>query len=51
MEQKLIDEVKEKLNNAIKNEEDFETIYSISLELDELIAEYYFKKENTIYGT
>lgn len=51
MEQKLIDEVKEKLNNAIKNEEDFETIYSISLELDKLIAEYYLKKENTIYGT
>ena len=45
MEQKLIDEVKEKLNNAIKNEEDFETIYSISLELDKLIAEFYLSKE------
>ena len=50
MEQKIIDKVKEKLNNAIKNEEDFETIYSISLELDKLIADYYLKKERAIHG-
>lgn len=36
---------KEKLNNAIANEADFETIYSLSVELDNLIAEYYLKGE------
>ena len=36
---------KEKLNNAITNGENFETIYSISLELDKLVAEYYLGRE------
>ena len=40
-----LNETKEKLNNAIAKEEDFEIIYSLSLELDKLIAEYYLKKE------
>lgn len=45
MEQNSITLTKEKLNKAIEDGEDFEKIYSISLELDELIAEYYLKRE------
>lgn len=45
MEQKDIILTKEKLNNAITNGEDFEKIYSLSLELDKLIAEYYSNRE------
>lgn len=45
MEQETIMLTKEKLNNAITNGEDFEKIYSISLELDKLIADYYLKEE------
>lgn len=41
----LIVETKEKLNNAIEKGENFEVIYSISLELDKLIAEYYLERE------
>ncbi len=33
--------LREKLNTSIENEEDYEVIYKISVELDELIAEYY----------
>lgn len=45
MEQKSIAMTKEKLNKAIAEGADYSTIYSISLELDELIAEYYVKRE------
>ena len=45
MEQDLIVQTKEKLNNAIERGENFEKIYSISVELDKLIAEYYLKRE------
>lgn len=45
MEQKKITLTKEKLNNAIAEGADFETIYSISLELDKLIAKYYLEGE------
>lgn len=45
MELKSITLTKEKLNNAIAEGADFETIYSLSLELDELIAKYYLEKE------
>ena len=41
---KQILKLREELNNSIINGEDYETIYKISVELDELIAEYY-KKE------
>lgn len=43
---KQILKLKEELNNSIINGEDYETIYKISVELDELIAEYY-KKETS----
>ena len=41
--------LREKLNNSIINGEDYEKTYKISVELDELIAEYYkieFELEN-----
>lgn len=41
MEQKSITITREKLNNAIAEGLDYETIYAISVELDELIAQYY----------
>ncbi len=37
-------ELRDKLNKSILDGEDYEVIYKISIELDELIAEYY-KKE------
>lgn len=33
--------LREKLNNSIINEEDYNIIYKLSIELDELIAKYY----------
>ena len=33
--------LRDKLNESIINEEDYEIIYKLSVELDELIAEYY----------
>ena len=33
--------LREKLNNSIVNGEDYEITYKISVELDQLIAEYY----------
>ena len=36
--------LREKLNNSIINGEDYEITYRISVELDELIAEYYRMK-------
>ena len=38
---KEINELREKLNGAILNNEDYSIIYKISIELDELIAKYY----------
>ena len=46
MNQKSITITKEKLNNAIAEGLDYETIYSISVELDELIAQYYSENEH-----
>ena len=43
---KQILKLREELNNSIINGEDYETIYKIRVELDELIAEYY-KKETS----
>ena len=33
--------LREKLNKSIEDEEDYEVIYKLSVELDELIAKYY----------
>ena len=45
----LIDEkiciLREKLNNSIQDGEDYNIIYDISVELDNLIAEYYKKEK------
>lgn len=43
---KQILKLREELNNSIINGEDYETIYKISVELDELIAEYYKKEKS-----
>ena len=36
--------LRDKLNESILKEKDYETIYSISIELDELIAKFYREK-------
>ena len=36
-----INELREKLDNAILRDEDYSIIYNISIQLDELIAKYY----------
>ena len=36
-----INELREKLDNAILRNEDYSIIYNISIQLDELIAKYY----------
>lgn len=35
--------LRDKLNKSIENGEDYSVIYQLSIELDELIAEYYTK--------
>ena len=43
--------LRRKLDDSIARKEDYNKIYSISLQLDDLINEYYRKdKLNTIYG-
>lgn len=37
-------ELRRKLNKSITKEEDYNNIYTLSVELDELIAKYYNKK-------
>lgn len=45
-------ELRRKLNKSITEEKDYTHIYTISLELDELIARYYNKKiKKRIYTT
>ena len=39
-------ELRDKLNKSIENGEDYSVIYKLSVELDELIAQYYKEKEN-----
>ena len=36
--------LRKKLDESIKSEKDYEIIYKLSIELDELIAEYYNSK-------
>lgn len=43
---KQILKLREELNNSIINGENYETIYKISIELDELIMKYYKEKIN-----
>ena len=45
MHNKKIKELKKQLNKKIDEGADFDTIYSISVELDKLIVEYYKKSE------
>ena len=40
-----IRETRERLNESIITGKDYEVIYNLSVELDELIAKYYLKKE------
>ena len=42
LEEKIID-LREKLNKSIEDGEKYEKIYQISVELDELVAKYYFQ--------
>ena len=42
MEEEII-KLREKLNKSIANDEKYEIIYKLSIELDELIAKYYIK--------
>lgn len=46
MVNKQILKLREELNNSILNEEKYEKIYKISIELDELISQYYRKEIN-----
>lgn len=41
---KQILKLREELNNSIINGEDYEVIYKLSIELDELITKYYKEK-------
>lgn len=45
--------LRDKLNKSIENGEDYSVIYQLSIELDELIAQYYAKnskKKTTVGG-
>lgn len=46
VEEEII-KLREKLNNSIANDEEYEIIYKLSIELDELITKYYVKKIET----
>ena len=40
--------LREKLNKSIESEDDYSKIYQLSVELDELIAQYYKNPENAV---
>lgn len=42
--------LRDKLNKSIVEGQDYEVIYKLSIELDELIAEYYKKLETNLEG-
>ena len=42
---KQMKELRDKLNKSIENGEDYSIIYQLSIELDELIAKYYRRKQ------
>ena len=39
-----IEELREKLNKSIENQDNYDVIYKLSTDLDELIVEYYKQK-------
>lgn len=39
--------LRDKLNKSIENGDDYSIIYQLSIELDELIAQYYMETKNT----
>ena len=39
--------LRDKLNKSIENGDDYEVIYKLSVELDELIVKFYKEKEST----
>ena len=41
--------LRDKLNKSIENGEDYSVIYQLSIELDELIAQYYDKNNKKNY--
>ena len=45
MTEEKIKKLREKLDDSIANDEEYSVIYQISVELDELIAKYYLKKQ------
>ena len=45
MLEEKIKNLREKLNKSIENDEKYEKIYKLSIELDELIAIYYMNRE------
>ncbi len=45
MLEEKIKNVREKLNKSIENDDKYEKIYKLSIELDELIAIYYMNRE------
>ena len=54
MVNKQILKLREKLNNSIINGEKYEVIYKLSVELDELITQYYkeqIDRQNLILGS
>lgn len=46
MLEEQINELRKKLDNAIYERRDYSEIYSLSIELDELIAQYYRENSN-----
>lgn len=47
IEQEIIN-LREKLNKSIADDEKYEIIYQLSIELDELITKYYMRKIKTV---
>lgn len=47
MEEEII-KLREKLNKSIINDEKYEIIYKLSIELDDLITKYYIKQEKLV---
>ena len=47
IEQEIIN-LREKLNKSIADDENYEIIYQLSIELDELITKYYMEKTEMV---
>jgi len=45
-----IKNLREKLNKSIEEDETYEIIYKLSVELDKLIEKYYFEKHQIAWG-